>query len=118
MEFDKRFDVYGQNFIQYDYNYPLQFDKNRFCKYFDVLVVDPPFLSEECFQKVWQTVAAVMKPDGAKIIWCTGRIMREHLDAVGLRECKFEPMHRGGLANDFGCFLNYESSNSEKFGYI
>jgi hypothetical protein len=108
MEYDRRFSVYGPQYIFYDYNHPLEFDQ-QFLNRFDILLIDPPFLSEECFQKVWSTVSAVMRRDGAKLLWCTGRVMRPLLEQIGLHETSFQPKHGGGrLSNDFGCFANYE----------
>jgi 16S rRNA G966 N2-methylase RsmD len=67
-EFDKRFAVYGKDFILYDYNTPLDIPCH-FARNFDVVVVDPPFLSEECLNKTAVTVKFLAKH---KIILCTG----------------------------------------------
>lgn len=67
-EFDKRFAVYGEDFILYDYNKPLDIPCH-FAGNFDVVVVDPPFLSEECLTKTAVTVKFLAKH---KIILCTG----------------------------------------------
>jgi hypothetical protein len=67
-EFDKRFAIYGEDFILYDYNTPLDIPCH-FAGNFDVVVVDPPFLSEECLTKTAVTVKFLAKH---KIILCTG----------------------------------------------
>jgi hypothetical protein len=67
-EFDKRFGIYGEDFIFYDYNKPLDIPCH-FAGNFDVVVVDPPFLSEECLTKTAATVKFLGKH---KIILCTG----------------------------------------------
>ncbi|KAJ8954064.1 hypothetical protein NQ318_004369 [Aromia moschata] len=46
-EYDKRFAVYGQDFIFYDYKAPLAVSRDK-SKYYDLVIADPPFLSEEC----------------------------------------------------------------------
>lgn len=67
-EFDKRFAIYGEDFISYDYNAPLDIPRH-FHGQFDVVVADPPFLSEECLTKIAVTVKFLTKH---KIILCTG----------------------------------------------
>lgn len=67
-EFDKRFAIYGEDFVSYDYNAPLDIPQN-FGGKFDVVVADPPFLSEECLTKTAITVKFLAKH---KIILCTG----------------------------------------------
>ena len=68
LEFDSRFEKYGADFIHYDYNNPLELPAN-FEKAFDLVIIDPPFLSDECLQKTAQTVRFLVKD---KIILCTG----------------------------------------------
>ncbi|KAG4104817.1 hypothetical protein H8356DRAFT_1287720 [Neocallimastix lanati (nom. inval.)] len=119
-EFDERFNVYGPEFVFYDYKYPLKFtylpekesdkDKRTLKNKFDVVVMDPPFLSEECLVKASMTTRWILKENG-KIIACTGRVQTELIKR--LLNCKtttFEPLHRGGLSNEFCCFSNYESN--------
>jgi len=67
-EYDHRFNVYGSDYIFYDYNEPLQFDK-IFLNYFDLVVVDPPFLSDECLTKSIQTTLCLTKKH---VVLCTG----------------------------------------------
>lgn len=69
-EYDKRFDVYGEQFVFYDYNEPLELP-NHTTSSFDYIVLDPPFLSEECIAKVAQTIQAIAKP-GCKMVLMTG----------------------------------------------
>ena len=108
-EFDKRFDVFGQEFVFYDFNAPLAFDDDLLGA-FDFLVVDPPFLSDECWSKTSQTVKALLKP-GGKILICTGQIMTEKVGKeLNCALTDFEPKHQNGLANEFKCFINYPSS--------
>ena len=71
-EFDTRFDVYGRQFIHYDYNKPTNFRLAPELEgKVDMIVVDPPFLSEECLEKTIETVKYLLKPEG-KLILCTG----------------------------------------------
>ncbi|KFM61925.1 N(6)-adenine-specific DNA methyltransferase 2, partial [Stegodyphus mimosarum] len=73
-EYDKRFqERFPEHFVYYDYNYPLNIDK-KFKSYFDTVIVDPPYLSEECLQKTSETVQYLTKE---KIVLCTGAVMED-----------------------------------------
>jgi hypothetical protein len=51
LEYDRRFQFYGERFVYYDYNEPTTLPDS--CRHaFDFIVADPPHLSEECFRKV------------------------------------------------------------------
>lgn len=71
-EFDERFELLG-GFEKYDYNQP-EAVKAELRGVFDVLLVDPPFLSEECLEKTAQTVKILMDTE-AKLILCTGQYL-------------------------------------------
>ena len=68
LEFDKRFEMFGEDFLFYDYNEPLAFP-DEFKNSFDIVVADPPFLSEECLEKVSKSVEFLSK---GKVLLCTG----------------------------------------------
>uniref|UniRef100_A0A0B7ASV4 Protein-lysine N-methyltransferase ORF140848 n=1 Tax=Arion vulgaris TaxID=1028688 RepID=A0A0B7ASV4_9EUPU len=107
-EYDQRFQMYGQDFIFYDFNDPLNLDMSL-KNHFDVVVADPPFLSEECLTKTAITVKFLAKD---KIILCTGAVM-ETLAAKLLLAlpCQFKPTHQKRLENEFLCYTNYESKD-------
>ncbi|XP_075216051.1 EEF1A lysine methyltransferase 1 isoform X1 [Lycorma delicatula] len=115
-EFDKRFSLYGSDFVFYDYNEPIAVP-NDLAKSCDVIVLDPPFLSEECLQKTAVTVKFLAKD---KIILCTGAAMERLAEKLlGVKKCKFEPRHKNNLANEFSCYANYNfdefvTNNKEK----
>lgn len=67
-EYDQRFAAYGQDFIFYDYKSPLSIPRER-NSYYDIVIADPPFLSEECLTKTAVTIKFLAKD---KIILCTG----------------------------------------------
>lgn len=71
LEYDKRFSVYGEEFIFYDYNHPLNLPENLLPHSFDIVIADPPYLSEECLQKTAETIKYLTK---GKILLCTGII--------------------------------------------
>ncbi|CAL1544506.1 unnamed protein product [Lymnaea stagnalis] len=103
-EYDTRFQIYGEDFVFYDYNEPLKIDaalKNQF----DLVVADPPFLSEECLCKTAITIKFLAKD---KIILCTGAVMADLAKRLlKVIPCKFEPSHVNRLQNSFMCYSNY-----------
>ncbi|KAM3959306.1 EEF1A lysine methyltransferase 1 [Aphomia sociella] len=105
LEYDRRFEVHSPDFIFYDYNTPEKLPPETF-KSYDLVVADPPFLSEECITKTSQTIKLLAKD---KIVVCTGAIMREHVEKLlDLKLCKFQPRHRNNLANEFSCYANFD----------
>ena len=69
LEFDKRFMIYGEDFQFYDYKEPLNLPL-EWKECFDIVIADPPFLSEECLCKTAVTAKFLTK---GKIILCTGK---------------------------------------------
>ncbi len=69
LEYDRRFEKYGDDFVFYDYNNPLDIPDKLGQTTFDLVVADPPYLSEECFSKTAETVKFLSKD---KILLCTG----------------------------------------------
>ncbi|XP_068428817.1 EEF1A lysine methyltransferase 1 [Clinocottus analis] len=107
LEFDRRFASYGEDFVFYDYNEPLALAAAAAPRGFDVVLVDPPYLSEECLRKVSETVKYLSK---GKVLLCTGAVMEELAgELLGVRMCDFRPEHNRNLSNDFRCFVNYPS---------
>ncbi|KAB5576942.1 hypothetical protein PHYPO_G00204310 [Pangasianodon hypophthalmus] len=107
LEFDRRFAAYGDEFIFYDYNNPLCLPEDVLPQSFDIVIADPPYLSEECLSKVALTVKYLTK---SKILLCTGAIMEEHAGRLmDVKICSYLPKHNHNLANEFRCYVNYES---------
>ncbi|CAB3248683.1 unnamed protein product [Arctia plantaginis] len=105
LEYDRRFEVHAPDFIFYDYKTPQKLPPEIFNSY-DLVVADPPFLSEECITKTSETIKLLAKD---KIVICTGSIMRENVEELlNLKICKFQPRHRNNLANEFSCYANFE----------
>ncbi|XP_013135479.1 PREDICTED: protein-lysine N-methyltransferase n6amt2 [Papilio polytes] len=104
-EFDRRFEVHAPDFIFYDYNHPDKLPPDIEGSY-NLVVADPPFLSEECVTKTSQTIKLLTKE---KIVFCTGAIMKELVEKfLDLKCCQFQPHHRNNLANEFSCYANFE----------
>jgi 16S rRNA G966 N2-methylase RsmD len=68
LEYDTRFHIYGEDFVFYDYKEPLKFPE-EWKKSFDIVIADPPFLSEEC---LCNTAVSIKYLAQDKIILCTG----------------------------------------------
>ncbi|EGC39661.1 hypothetical protein DICPUDRAFT_85979 [Dictyostelium purpureum] len=107
-EYDNRFAVYKDNFHFYDYRDPLNVPE-QFKGNVDFICLDPPFLSEECLEKVCETIKLLRKPT-TRLLLLTGRIQWPHIQKLlpEMKICKFEPKHPR-LQNDFFCTNNYDS---------
>lgn len=105
-EYDERFKgLFGDYFIFYDYNQPLNL-KEELKHSFDLVMVDPPYLSLECLEKVSQTVHFLAKE---KVVLCTGAVMEPTAkELLGVDPCKFTPKHANNLGNEFKCFANFD----------
>ncbi|XP_078246169.1 EEF1A lysine methyltransferase 1 isoform X2 [Pogona vitticeps] len=107
LEYDRRFSVYGAEYVFYDYNNPLDLPANLVAHSFDIVLADPPYLSEECLSKTAETIKYLTK---GKILLCTGSIMEEYAAKyLGVKMCTFIPKHTRNLANEFRCYVNYDS---------
>ncbi|XP_012263575.2 EEF1A lysine methyltransferase 1 [Athalia rosae] len=103
-EYDQRFAIFESDFIPYDYKSPLSIPR-ELANSFDLVVADPPFLSEECLTKTAVTMKFLSKK---KIVLSTGAIMMELAERLlGVTKCNFEPHHKNNLANEFCCFSNF-----------
>ncbi|KAJ8714261.1 hypothetical protein PYW08_007881 [Mythimna loreyi] len=104
LEYDRRFEVHAPDFVFYDYNSPDKLPPEVLGAY-DLVIADPPFLSEECITKTSQTIKLMAKE---KIVVCTGAVMQDKVkELLGLNLCQFRPHHRNNLANEFSCYANF-----------
>ena len=71
LEYDTRFSMFGEDFLFYDYKEPLNLPL-EWKHSFDVVIADPPFLSEECLCKMAVTAKFLSKE---KIVLCTGNCL-------------------------------------------
>ena len=85
----------------------------------DHMIVDPPFLSEDCQIKAAVTVRWLSKSWGSataaqdsRLIVCTGERMEGLITKLyrpqGIATTDFEPVHSKGLSNEFFCYANFE----------
>lgn len=120
LEFDLRFGVMTgkDHFFVYDYNKPNDVPevlRNKCHR----LLIDPPFLEEECQTKLAQAARNLMVDDGSKtrsgdvqckLISSTGERMREIMERTypETRVTTFHPEHKNGLSNEFRCYASFE----------
>ena len=114
-EIDKRFEILGSDFVPYDYQQTFKLPPSLKGS-FDRIIVDPPFLSEECQTKMAVTVRYLARDwskEGLKVVSVTGErmggVLKRLYGRLGFRETDFEVVHANQLQNDFRCYANFES---------
>ncbi|KAJ6303974.1 hypothetical protein OIU77_017783 [Salix suchowensis] len=108
LEYDKRFEQYGSDFTFYDYNKPEDLP-DQFKHAFQVVVADPPYLSQECLEKVAQTISFLAIPGKSYVLLLTGDVQKDRAaELLGLHSCGFRPQHSSKLGNEFRLFTNYD----------
>ncbi|ORY77707.1 putative N6-adenine methyltransferase-domain-containing protein [Protomyces lactucae-debilis] len=113
-EYDTRFELLAHDkFVKYDYKHPFQLPP-ALKGTFDRLIIDPPFLQDDCEIKAASTARWLGKPD-CRFIVCSGAKMRDLLLRLyKAEESQFQVAHSGGrLSNDFMCLLNYKSTDPQ-----
>ncbi|KAK5653556.1 hypothetical protein OQA88_8815 [Cercophora sp. LCS_1] len=120
LEHDNRFNVFGEEFIFYDFAQPLIEYKAHLKGSIDRFIVDPPFLSEDCQTKAALTVRWMAKSvEDTKLVLCTGERMETLVTKVyrafGLKTTDYEPVHARGLSNEFYCYANFEADGVWKW---
>jgi hypothetical protein len=119
LEYDKRFEVVGRDFVFYDYQQPLRLP-HEMKGAFDRIICDPPFLSEDCQAKTALTARYLAKEwapasassGGIRFVTCTGERMEPLIaklyGGIDVKTTTFEPAHSKGLSNEFRCYANFE----------
>ncbi|XP_020149060.1 uncharacterized protein [Aegilops tauschii subsp. strangulata] len=108
LEYDERFGQYGDDFAFYDYNQPEALPP-AMKHAFSIVVADPPYLSQECLEKVAKTVSFLARPEGSFLLLLTGEVQKDRaLELLNVRPCGFKPQHSNKLGNVFRLFTNYD----------
>jgi len=121
LEYDERFGVFKEDFALYDFAQPLRLPEELKGR-FDRIIVDPPFLSEDCQTKAALTVRWLAKgwgvpvrEGGLRLVSCTGERMGELIlrlyGGAGVKGTGFRVEHAKGLSNEFRCYANFESED-------
>eukprot|EP00898_Chlorokybus_atmophyticus_P001714 jgi/Chlat1/2543/Chrsp175S02389 len=113
-EYDRRFAAFGERFTLYDYREPEAVPEDL-AHTFDVIVADPPYLSEECLAKTVKTVRLLSRQQegsssssSTRRLLLTGAVQRDRArEYLNARPCAFRPQHKNKLGNEFMCFADY-----------
>ncbi|XP_078442574.1 nucleic acid binding / methyltransferase isoform X2 [Wolffia australiana] len=105
LEFDERFEQYGSDFIFYDYNQPIKFPSAMHHAY-QIVIADPPYLSQECLEKVAETVSFLARTEESFLLLLTVQEERA-AELLNVRPCRFQPRHCSKLGNEFCLFTSY-----------
>lgn len=107
-EYDERFLRQSKNCIFYDYTKGIANETLKdFQNFFDLVIADPPFLSEECISKTADILQSTVK-QGGKIVLCSGRVVSQWAEKfLQLTPCNFQPKHKRNLGNEFASFANF-----------
>jgi len=118
-EYDRRFAVYGSDFVFYDFNEPSHFHSTysdavlggALRKSFHALVADPPYLNVDCMSKTGETLRLLARSSNSTpILFNTGAILRRSIRLIlGLRACTIRPKHRVQLMNEFVTYANFQT---------
>ena len=109
-EYDARFAVFGEAFVKYDYNHPLEGIPERLLGQCSVVMLDPPFLNRDCLAGFAETVRALQLPTGeTRVLLATGAVQIAFArELLGLRPTQRPILHAGGrLSNPFALYTNY-----------
>lgn len=122
LEFDTRFGVFSE-FQFYDFKSPTKLPSEMKGR-FDRIIIDPPFLSEDCQTKTALTVRWLAKSwqqtgtdgEGAlKLIACTGErmegLIHKLYSKLGVKTTDLVVEHAKGLSNEFRCYANCEGGH-------
>lgn len=110
-EFDKRFEAYGTDFVHYDLNCvgrnPDYLKEHH--QQYDLIVADPPFLSQECIAKTCEIITRLQRNQKeSKVILCSGEVVEPWLTArLPVLKCSFRPEHERNLGNEFVSYANF-----------
>ncbi|KAK4161674.1 putative N6-adenine methyltransferase-domain-containing protein [Cladorrhinum sp. PSN259] len=116
LEHDNRFAVFPE-FVFYDFAQPTKLPAELKSS-IDRMIVDPPFLSEDCQTKAAITVQWMFKKfsnldEKPRLIVCTGERMEALVSKLyksyGLYTTDYDPVHARGLSNEFYCYANFGS---------
>nr|CAC38017.1 hypothetical protein [Zygosaccharomyces rouxii] len=120
-EYDTRFELLAgrDHYVYYDYVQPLEFTDQLKGKV-DRLLIDPPFLHNNCQTNSSITAKALLAPkDGSKtmngylrhrFMSCTGERMADLISKLypDSKITTFLPQHANGLSNEFRCYADFE----------
>ena len=115
-EFDKRFEVFGDKFVFYDYNYPKNLPTELLGQC-DVILIDPPFLNRDTLEGFTKTVSLLQRSSSTRVLLCTGSVMLNHArELLNLRPTRARVTHaQYRLSIPFALYVNFEVKEDHPF---
>jgi EEF1A lysine methyltransferase 1 len=111
LDFDAKF-VSDPGFAAYDFRDPLRLDPSLLSAFAGV-VIDPPFITEEVWRKYGESVRALLKPGGGRVLATTiaenAPLMLELFGCTPQRWLPSIP----NLVYQYSCYANYKSARLE-----
>ena len=95
------------NYVCYDFNDPLGFEES-FQNFFDLVVVDPPFITYEVWEKYSRTIKSLLKPNGLMILSSIAENASMLNELLGAKVMPFQPSIPN-LVYQYNFFANYDS---------
>ncbi|KAI0424888.1 putative N6-adenine methyltransferase-domain-containing protein [Xylaria sp. FL1042] len=117
LEHDSRFAIFPE-FVFYDFAQPFKLPAHLKGAV-DRMIVDPPFLSDDCQTKMAMTMRWLAHINTSttthdtlpRVLICTGERMEKLVNRLykplGVSTTTYEPVH-SGLKNEFRCYANFE----------
>jgi hypothetical protein len=116
-EFDRRFARFGDAFVFYDFNKPLDLppELRSAC---DVIMMDPPFINEATLAAFAASAAALRRGADTRVLLCTGSVMVEPARRLlALRPTTAHVGHANRLSNPFTLYVSHAASAARVGGY-
>jgi hypothetical protein len=116
-EFDRRFACFGDAYVFYDFNQPLDFppELTGAC---DVLMLDPPFINPATLAGFATTADALRKGPSSAVLLCTGSVMVPHAARLlSARPTCAHIGHSNRLSNPFTLYTSDAASGARMGGF-
>jgi len=117
-EFDERCGTdLGDRFCRYDFNEDFRTKiPSRFEGAFDVIILDPPYVSRDCLEAFWRFAAWLAKGDAVKLV-LTSVVNRPWVGEWGLQLTDFELRFTSKLCTPLRAFTTDEAVAGRLGGY-
>ena len=120
-EFDERCGAHlGDRFHKYDFNADFrEAIPAKFENAFDVVVLDPPYVSRDCVEAFWAFGRWLAASDAPTAVFLTSVVNRSWLPELGgLRLTAFDLVFTSKLATPLRAFTNADAVAASLGGYV
>lgn len=97
-------------FVYYDFQgVPEEMVPSSLVRQCDMIMIDPPYLNEECLMAFFDSVA-LLSHEHTRVVIMTGAVLEPVISRrlPNFHRCVWEPVHESKLGNAFCCYANYE----------